>query len=74
MKKPKQTRTPSEIRDALARLRPLEGEPIVDAVIAALRWAAAEGEWRELWDELEARHSGPRNADGAPGPEPTVEP
>lgn len=50
------TRSPHELQQALERLAPLAGEPVVDAAIAALRWAAGLGEWRDVWTELEVKY------------------
>ena len=65
-------RAPGEVEDALARLAPLEGDPVVDAAIACLRWVLRRGEWREVWSELEARHGRPEppSPPGATDPAP----
>lgn len=57
MKKQRQLRATSEIREALSRLQPLAGDPVVDAVIATLRWTVAEGEWEQIWGELALKHA-----------------
>lgn len=55
----KELRERREIEEALARLQPLRGDPVVDAAVACLRWILKEAEWREVWTELEERYGGP---------------
>lgn len=55
----KKLRSDREIEEALVRLQALEGDPVVDAVVATLRWVLKKTEWREAFGALAEKHAEP---------------
>ncbi|MFN7973669.1 MAG: hypothetical protein U0166_15190 [Acidobacteriota bacterium] len=66
--KKRKLRNSREIEEALGRLRPLEGDPVVDAVVATLRWVLAEAEGRDAFGALATKHSPGDERKATPAP------